>query len=40
MNNPGTNVTSAIYYMNKESTLQKMPGLPDKEKLQMMIGVG
>ncbi|HCB1500734.1 thiol:disulfide interchange protein DsbC [Klebsiella oxytoca] len=38
MDELGANVTPAIYYMNKENTLQQSIGLPDKEKLQIMMG--
>ncbi len=38
MDEPGANVTPAIYYMNKDNMLQQVVGLPDKEKLQIMMG--
>lgn len=38
MDELGANITPAIYYMNKENTLQQAIGLPDKEKLQIMMG--
>lgn len=34
----GANVTPAIYYMNKEGQLQQVVGLPDAEKLAIMMG--
>jgi Protein-disulfide isomerase len=38
MDDLGANVTPAIYYMNKEGQLQQTVGLPDKEKLKIMMG--
>lgn len=38
MDELGASVTPAIYYMNKENMLQQAIGLPDKEKLQIMMG--
>ncbi|ENE7659776.1 thiol:disulfide interchange protein DsbG, partial [Klebsiella variicola] len=38
MDELGANVTPAIYYMNKVNMLQQVVGLPDKEKLQIMMG--
>ena len=38
MDELGANVTPAIYYMNKDNMLQQVVGLPDKEKLQIMMG--
>lgn len=38
MDELGANITPAIYYMNKEKMLQQAVGLPDKEKLQIMMG--
>ena len=38
MDDLGANVTPAIYYMNKDNMLQQVVGLPDKEKLQIMMG--
>lgn len=38
MDDLGANVTPAIYYMNKDNMLQQVVGLPDKEKLHIMMG--
>ena len=38
MDDLGANVTPAIYYMSKDNTLQQAVGLPDKEKLDMIMG--
>ena len=38
MDELGANVTPAIYYMNKDNMLQQVVGLPDKEKLQIIMG--
>lgn len=38
MDDLGANATPAIYYMNKDNMLQQVVGLPDKEKLQVMMG--
>lgn len=38
MDDLGANTTPAIYYMNKDNVLQQVVGLPDKEKLQVMMG--
>lgn len=38
MDDLGANATPAIYYMNKDNVLQQVVGLPDKEKLQVMMG--
>lgn len=38
MDELGASVTPAIYYMNNENMLQQAIGLPDKEKLQIMMG--
>lgn len=38
MDELGANITPAIYYMNNDNMLQQALGLPDKEKLQIMLG--
>lgn len=38
MDDLGANVTPAIYYMSKDNTLQQAVGLPDKEKLDIIMG--
>lgn len=38
MDDLGANVTPAIYYMNKEGQLQQVVGLPDAQKLKVMMG--
>lgn len=38
MDDLGANVTPAIYYMNKEDQLQQVVGLPDAQKLKVMMG--
>ncbi|MDM3280277.1 MULTISPECIES: thiol:disulfide interchange protein DsbG [Citrobacter] len=38
MDDLGANVTPAIYYMSKDDTLQQEVGLPDKEKLNIIMG--
>ncbi len=38
MDDLGANVTPAIYYMSKDDTLQQEIGLPDKEKLNIIMG--
>ncbi|HEB0853402.1 thiol:disulfide interchange protein DsbG [Citrobacter werkmanii] len=38
MDDLGANVTPAIYYMSKDNTLQQEVGLPDKEKLNIIMG--
>lgn len=38
MDELGADVTPAIYYMNNENALQQAIGLPDKQKLQIMMG--
>ena len=38
MDDLGANVTPAIYYMSKDDTLQQEVGLPDKEKLKIIMG--
>lgn len=38
MDDLGANVTPAIYYMSKDNTLQQAVGLPDKEKLDVIMG--
>lgn len=38
MDDLGANVTPAIYYMSKDNTLQQAIGLPDKEKLDIIMG--
>ncbi|NDO79961.1 thiol:disulfide interchange protein DsbG [Citrobacter sp. NCU1] len=37
MDDLGANVTPAIYYMNKENTLQQVVGLPEKAQLDAMM---
>lgn len=34
----GANATPAIYYMNKDNMLQQVVGLPEADKLQVMMG--
>ena len=38
MDDLGANVTPAIYYMSKDNTLQQEVGLPDQEKLNIIMG--
>lgn len=38
MDDLGANITPAIYYMNKEGQLQQVVGLPDAQKLKVMMG--
>lgn len=38
MDDLGANVTPAIYYMNKKGQLQQVVGLPDAQKLKVMMG--
>lgn len=38
MDDLGANVTPAIYYMSKDDTLQQEVGLPDKDKLNIIMG--
>ena len=38
MDDLGANVTPAIYYMSKDNTLQQEVGLPDKDKLNIIMG--
>ncbi|MEX0493589.1 thiol:disulfide interchange protein DsbG [Raoultella terrigena] len=38
MDQLGANATPAIYYMNKENMLQQVVGLPEADKLQVMMG--
>lgn len=38
MDDLGANVTPAIYYMNKEGQLQQVVGLPDAQKLKVIMG--
>lgn len=38
MDDLGANATPAIYYMNKENVLQQVVGLPDEEKLKVIMG--
>lgn len=38
MDDLGANATPAIYYMSKDNTLQQAVGLPDKEKLDIIMG--
>ena len=38
MDELGANATPAIYYMNKDNMLQQVVGLPEADKLQVMMG--
>lgn len=38
MDDLGANVTPAIYYMSKDNTLQQEVGLPEKDKLNIIMG--
>lgn len=38
MDDLGANVTPAIYYMSKDNTLQQEVGMPDKEKMEIIMG--
>lgn len=38
MDDLGANATPAIYYMNKDNTLQQVVGLPEKAQLDAMMG--
>lgn len=38
MDDLGANVTPAIYYQSKDDTLQQEVGLPDKDKLNIIMG--
>lgn len=38
MDDLGANATPAIYYMNKDKTLQQVVGLPEKAQLDAMMG--
>lgn len=38
MDNLGASATPAIYYMNKKNVLQQVVGLPDEQKLKVIMG--